>query len=145
VIALVGCGSAKTDHAAPAHELYTGAMFQSGIAYAKSRAKNVFIVSGKHGVLVLDQVVEPYDYKLTRKVANVWAEGVFRALQDRFGKKNQKLLLVMGDVYARPLRENLPRGWEVLEPLNGMRMPGRRINWLREKTEAGRGKTNWKT
>jgi hypothetical protein len=145
VIALVGCGSAKTDHPAPARELYTGAMFQSGVGYAESRTKNVFIVSGKHGLLSLDHVVEPYDYKLTRKVADTWAEGVFRALQNKFGKKNQKILLVMGDVYARPLRENLPRGWEALEPLKGMRMPGRRINWLREKTEAGRGKTNHKT
>jgi hypothetical protein len=142
VIALVGCGSAKTDHPAPASEIYTGAMFQSGLAYAKSRTQNVFIVSGKHGLLALDQVVKPYNFKLSRKASRAYAENIFALLRSKFGGANQKLLLVMGEVYARPLREHLPDGWKVLEPLKGMRMPGRRINWLREAT---RGQTNHKT
>ena len=65
-IALVSCGKAKLDHAAPAEELYTGNLFRAAFEYCKARYwPMVYIVSARYGLLPPGQVVDPYDLTLT--------------------------------------------------------------------------------
>jgi len=62
---IIGCGGAKLDHAAPARDLYTGQAFRLNLAAALALVDGddgrVAILSAKHGIVQLDEIIEPYD------------------------------------------------------------------------------------
>lgn len=62
---VVPCGAAKLDHAAPAGDLYTGALHRSARTAAARLAADldadVVILSALHGITDLDTVLEPYN------------------------------------------------------------------------------------
>lgn len=69
-ITLIGCGRKKlapssdgVGHAA--RDLYTGNVFRARRAYAERRSCAWFIVSGLHGLLLPNELVQPYDFTLT--------------------------------------------------------------------------------
>jgi hypothetical protein len=64
VIALVSCGKAKLDYAAPAKEMYTGNLFRAALDYCTARHDRVLILSAKYGLLAPEQVITPYDVTL---------------------------------------------------------------------------------
>lgn len=68
VVYVVPCGAAKTDQAAAARDLYTGAHFRNTLATAEAMAAEdgglVLILSAKLGLIELDTVVAPYDVKM---------------------------------------------------------------------------------
>lgn len=71
---VIPCGGAKLDRAAPARELYTGSMFRHTLEHATRCAAldeqaglgpaRVLILSAKHGLVTLDQELEPYDLRM---------------------------------------------------------------------------------
>lgn len=71
---VVPCGGAKLDHAAPAHQLYTGSMFRHTFENASRCAEldeaaglgpaRVLILSALHGLIDPDTVLEPYDMRM---------------------------------------------------------------------------------
>lgn len=71
---VVPCSGAKRDHPARARDLYVGSMFRHTLAAAETSARldaeasgrpaRVLILSGKYGLVELDQVLEPYDLKM---------------------------------------------------------------------------------
>lgn len=65
VLVVVPCSAAKLWHAAAAGELYTGTLHRmargAGDALVEQHGGQVVILSALHGLLALDQVVEPYD------------------------------------------------------------------------------------
>lgn len=71
---VVPCGAAKVDHAAPARDLYTGSAFRHALRAAEGEAAatardcgvdaEVLILSALHGLVRLDQVLEPYNVKM---------------------------------------------------------------------------------
>lgn len=68
VIMVIPCGAAKLDHAAPAAELYTSSAFRAALAAALNQVDGnrdqVLIMSALHGLVGLDEVLEPYDVKM---------------------------------------------------------------------------------
>lgn len=61
---VVACSGEKADHACPAAELYQSQLFKMNLAAALRASGSphfVRILSAKHGILRLDEVVEPYD------------------------------------------------------------------------------------
>ena len=60
-IAIVACGQSKTDYPAPARELYTSSTFRLNLAAAEAIAGRVLVLSARHGLVELDQVLDPYD------------------------------------------------------------------------------------
>jgi hypothetical protein len=66
-IVVIGCGARKLDRPAAARDLYTGAYFRSCLAAALAvvPADRVLVLSAKHGLLPLDQVIDPYDVQLS--------------------------------------------------------------------------------
>jgi hypothetical protein len=79
---LVACGASKLDRAAPARELYTGNLFRAARAYAEAMVERFpdryswRIVSALHGLVHPDEVIEPYEEKLTAKHAPQWGRQV---------------------------------------------------------------------
>lgn len=65
---VIPCGAAKLPHAAPAGDLYTGAQHvltrQAADTLAAATGGRVVILSARHGLLDLHDVIAPYDLKL---------------------------------------------------------------------------------
>lgn len=62
-IVVIACGKKKTTTASEAARLYTSTQFKYSLAYARSiaSADRIRILSAKHGLLKLDDSIEPYD------------------------------------------------------------------------------------
>lgn len=75
---VIPCGNEKLSHAAPAAELYTGQQFRHTLEKTQIAAgydreagfdAEIVIMSALHGLVRLDEVLEPYDCKLPRRKA----------------------------------------------------------------------------
>ncbi len=144
MIGLISCSAQKLDRAAPARELYTSALFRGSLSYAERRCSSVFVLSAKHGLVELDQVVEPYNLKLNdlnRKDRAAWATYVATALDRTFEDRREEptlrwasFLLLAGVAYTAPLVLELVEGWRVHQdsieqPLARMQI-GQRLAFL---------------
>lgn len=76
-IDLVGCVKLKRNHAAPAADLYTSALFAGRCRWVAQTCDRWFVVSAKHG-LVAQQVLKPYDETLTPRATVNDASGLGR-------------------------------------------------------------------
>lgn len=63
---VIPCGAGKQDTAAPAAELYTGSMFTLALAAARALVddQHILVLSALHGLVALDEVLDPYDVKM---------------------------------------------------------------------------------
>ena len=105
MIGLVSCSSVKLDRAAPARELYAAsALFRKSLAYAEARCEETFVLSALHGVVDLEQMIEPYDHRLGAALAAgvQWGVRVVAGLVER-NLRNRDLFILAGASYARPL------------------------------------------
>jgi Family of unknown function (DUF6884) len=116
-IHIVACGGQKQDSPAPARELYTGDVTRKGIAFASSRGNSLgtgtaycLIASARHGILDLDDTVEPYNVRLddlTPGELDEWRWMVVEQLADR-GCANAIIEVHGGSRYVTELRAALP-------------------------------------
>lgn len=99
LLVIVPCGGAKLDHPAPAGELYTGS-YHRACRQAAERlgARRVLILSALHGLLELDEMVEPYDLRMGQP-------GCVDA--ERVGKQAREL----GELYAPNVTLLLPSAY----------------------------------
>lgn len=139
-IALVGCSGPKLKHAAPARQLYTSQLFRATLAFAEARHNVVYIISAKHELVALDQVIAPYD-KTMADIAKewrvIWGVRVWDSVQHRHIHADRQVFIYAGKDYARPIqRAGLHRA-TFHEPLAKMQI-GQRLQWLREQLAAMR-------
>jgi hypothetical protein len=132
---LVGCVKRKQPIAAPAKDLYVSSLFQKERAYAESAGVPWFILSAQHGLVAPDDVLEPYDLRLSttsREYRREWGQRVVETLHDALGSIDGRTVEVhAGSAYADAIRERLrSRGAEVVEPLAGLAL-GPRLAWYR--------------
>lgn len=129
MIALVGCGKAKLDRAAPAKDLYTGNLFRAGRDWAEENADEWFILSALHGVIHPVQVVAPYDLhmgELSRSDKWAWGMGVRKVLK-ALGVWPHPIVFLAGSEY-----EGAVLGAPHVDmPLRGLMM-GERLRWYKE-------------
>lgn len=85
-VALVSCGSKKLCRAAPAKDLYQGALFKAARGWAEANADAWAILSAKHGLLDPEAVIDPYDARMPRKRLwrDVWGGRVLEAVFHRW-------------------------------------------------------------
>ena len=87
----LGCGKAKYYRKTKAKYLYTGTYFKQCFSVAKilTSEDHIYILSAKHGMISLQDEIEPYDLKLTDLSKNEkkqWNEKVteqMKSLSDR--------------------------------------------------------------
>lgn len=87
LVGLVACCAKKAATPAPARELYRGQTFIMGVRYLKRRCDVWAVLSARHGLVLPDQVLEPYDYTLDGKPAGVveaWGEATRARLREVF-------------------------------------------------------------
>jgi hypothetical protein len=64
-LVIMACSATKAATPAPAIELYQGVMYSTFRANVTATRPAVLILSAKHGFLAADQVVEPYEQRMT--------------------------------------------------------------------------------
>lgn len=141
-VALVACGKSKLERAAPACELYTGNLFRAQLAHAVAKfgRDNVLILSAEHGLVALDDVLEPYDTTMAGaglRQRLVWAERVVGQLLHRFLDACVDLHVFAGSAYIAPLmdyRAGWVGRWNLIDELKGLQV-GERLAWFKARRE----------
>jgi len=88
-VGVVACCKTKMNRPAPARSLYQSHLFKLSVAYLTKRCSVWVILSAKHGVVMPDDIIEPYDLTLadmTKAKRDSWAT-----------KTNKQLLKLFGD------------------------------------------------
>ena len=132
-LVLVGCVKKKLDVPAPARELYTSPLFRKERAYAEKAGVPWFVLSAEHGLVDPDEVLAPYDLRLSktpRDYRRAWGARVVERLGEVVGPLSGKTVEVhAGSAYTDSIRDLLIReGATMVEPLAGLPM-GARLAW----------------
>lgn len=138
-IGLVSCSSEKLDRAAPARELYCSQLFRLALKYAEQTCSHVYVLSGLHYLVALDEVIEPYDFKLSdqsKARREAWGYHVAWQLGQRHPTRGV-LVVLAGAAYANALQTTGAREtWQWSFPLDGMQI-GERLRFLSNATKEG--------
>lgn len=139
MIGLVACSKTKLRGAAPARELYTSRVFRASLVYAQSKCDSVYVASAKHGLVSLEEVLEPYELTLATMAAferALWGARIATELFRRHGAEfsvGDPLLALAGASYVEPIVEAYRQGYQkniaVEQPLARLQI-GERYAWL---------------
>jgi hypothetical protein len=132
-IALVGCSGPKLDHPAPARQLYTSQLFRLTLTLAEARHDAVYVISAKHELVALDQVVAPYDLVMSdvaKEWRAIWGSRVWSSILSRHQDGDRQVFVYAGKDYTQPIRRAGFHQATFHEPLAKMPL-GRRLQWLR--------------
>lgn len=139
---LVGCVATKRPQPMAAKELYDSELFRRRRAYAEASGRPWFIVSGLHGLVDPDEVVEPYERSINDLAGPeraAWARGIADSLIRRLPTvSGQAVEVHAGIENVAALRRPLQAlGVQVMTPLSGLRI-GEQLQWYdrRAKTLA---------
>ena len=127
-ICLVACAKTKLARPMQAKLLYTSPLFQKSRAYAEKYFDAWGILSAKHGLVLPDQVIAPYDVTfgdLTIKEASAWCQNTRSAIKRQWDRDAEYTMLAgAGYICATT-------GLRVSCPLEGLQV-GQRLQWLNE-------------
>lgn len=142
-IGLVGCVKSKRNAAAPAGDLYTSPLFTGRKRRVAANCSRWFILSAKHGLIVPDQFIEPYDETLTTKgqaARRAWSSGILIQLREVLGDIGQyDYEIHAGASYvAHGLRAGLvSSGANVSLPAEGLTL-GQQLAFYRDDCQTGK-------
>jgi hypothetical protein len=135
-IALIPCTKKKAKGPTWAYAMYWPSnLFRLMYRYATNHGYRPIILSAKYGMLLPDDVIEPYNDTLVgapRKKREAWAVtvlGQLNALELAPGDEVLSLLSKPYGEFLLPVLRN--EGLNVQEPLQGLGI-GRRMAWLKE-------------
>ncbi len=129
-VVLISCVSRKLPHRAKAGDLYVSDLFKKNLAYARSLSPSaVYILSANHGLLGLEDVIEPYEQTLnTMKDAQVraWASRVLEQMRGKVAAGDQVVFLA-GEKYRKYLMQHFV---SAQVPMQGLGI-GRQLAFLK--------------
>jgi hypothetical protein len=112
---LVSCGAAKLSHRAPAGHMYVGGFHRSCRMAADALATNpndkVMILSGLHGLLRLDDEIDPYESRIS-----VVTRFRVQALATDYGLLGHTVTVLAGQRYVDEAAHTWP---DLRAPLRG--------------------------
>lgn len=122
-IVLISCVSQKLSHRAKVRDIYVSTLFKLNLKYAESlNPDGVYVLSAKHGLLDLEQEIEPYEQTLNNmksKERRLWADKVLRQLDEAASLDESEFVFLAGDKYRKYL---LPHIKHAQVPLQGLRI-----------------------
>lgn len=122
-IVLISCVSKKLSHRAKVRDIYVSTLFKLNLKYALSlNPDGVYVLSAKHGLLDLEQEIEPYEQTLNSMKSNeirLWADKVLRQLNEAASPEESEFVFLAGDKYRKYL---LPHVKHFQIPLQGLRI-----------------------
>lgn len=111
LVYLIACVKEKLDVPARAEDLYIGEVFERNLAFArKMGADSIYILSGKHGLLELDDVIEPYDvnlHNLDADIREAWYQNVLQTLSQYVDFERDHFVIMADAVYRSGLTDTL--------------------------------------
>lgn len=127
MIVVVPCGERKLSRPAPARDLYIGPYHRACLRAARRLAPDgrIFILSAKHGLLGLGDVIAPY--KLRMGDPGCISASAVREQAARRGLVGVRVLALGGRDYTAVCRAVWP---DCLTPLEGVGTLGRQIAYL---------------
>lgn len=135
-VLLLGCVSEKGLAAVVARDLYVSKLFRLRRAYAEVVGVPWFILSAKHGLVRPDEVLAPYDMRLSNLSAanrRAWGSQVVAQLVAATGPLLGRVFeFHAGSHYVEAVRPHLERlGAALAWPLEGLRL-GEQLHWYKE-------------
>lgn len=101
---IIGCGKSKGSTALPACELYASPRFRSSRLLAEKIGSDYFILSGKHGLMEPNRVVDPYDVNISNESVSdrlKWADIVLREM--RINCRERKITILAEEDYTQTI------------------------------------------
>ena len=129
-IALISCVKKKKDCDCMAKDMYTSDLFKKMYDYAKKRAKKIFILSAKYGLLREDDIISPYQKTLKDMSAHerkVWSYKVLQELNRECDISNDNFLILAGKKYREYICQKI-KNYEI--PLEGLGI-GEQLSYLK--------------
>ncbi len=131
-IVLISCVKKKLAVSSPAKDLYVSPLFRYALKYAYTlKPAAIFILSAKHGLLSLEETVEPYEQTLLTMSASgikVWAENVKGQLSGKLDVEKDHVVFLAGEKYRKYL---IPVFKNVSIPLKGLGI-GKQLQFLKK-------------
>ena len=122
-IVLISCVSQKLPQRARAKDLYVSTLFKLNMKYAeKLQPNDIFILSAKHGLLSLEQEIEPYEQTLNNMPSieiKQWANRVLEQIKNVCSIDETEFIFLAGNKYRKNL---IPHIKIVQIPLKGLRI-----------------------
>jgi cytoplasmic iron level regulating protein YaaA (DUF328/UPF0246 family) len=115
---LIACSNKKLDHPAKGRDLYQGQAFKFALRASERAEADVIILSALHGVVALDEHIEPYDKALcnmTKAERAKWTS-MTRILLKLMSAQDREITVLAGAQYATAV-EGFPN---VRLPLKGL-------------------------
>lgn len=145
-IALVSCSAMKLDAPAAARDLYCSPLFKLQRRWAELRFDRWFILSAKHGLVLPDQRLEPYDRRLedySSQERRLWGAHVIEQLRTSTRGIARCLIEVYaGSAYYEALAGRMrPEEWSLCSPFHGLGI-GQRLQRLGQMIERDTRWTN---
>lgn len=132
-IVLLSCVATKLPKPAPAGKLYNSPLFKGSLEYANSlNPDDIVILSAKHYVLPLDQVIAPYDKTLLNMPSDEvkeWAEEVLRRLRKKYNLEEDEFIILAGAKYRKYIVPEI-KNWS--SPVEGKRI-GQQLQFYAKK------------
>ena len=99
VLVINGCSQGKQSQPAPAREFYTGQLFRMMRKFSELHEFEQRIVSGKYGLLTMDDLVDPYDLKISTKadIKRVQDKCLYRLVE--LHKAYDTIIVILGKKY----------------------------------------------
>jgi hypothetical protein len=120
----VACASQKQSHRARAEDLYISPLFKRSRRYCELTCDVWAILSAKHGLVMPETVIEPYNkalYEMKISERRTWGDLVLSQFRMRFrGYAWELVTLVMlaGEQYRAPFEQ--AKTFQIEAPLAGM-------------------------
>lgn len=112
-VALISCSKRKKAEKSFAKDLYISDSFVRNMEKAECLGfDEIYIISAKHGLLRLDDEVDPYDVNLKEKSEKYvfeWSKGILAELKRSVGISNNHFVIFADPTYSGPLVEQLPK------------------------------------
>jgi hypothetical protein len=136
-IVLISCTSKKLPNKAKAEDLYLSPLFKLSLQYAYSLEPDaIFVLSAKHGLIDLEEELEPYDLTLNdmrAKDVRRWASRVLDQLRSVADLGTDRIVFLAGERYRKYLLPSISH-YEV--PLGGLGI-GEQLRFLKESIRDG--------
>jgi hypothetical protein len=126
ILALISCTKKKADRRFSARELYSASdFFRKALSVAEAVSDKVYVLSAKHGLVELSDILSPYEKTLVsapRKIQKEWSEKVYESLKrTRPYREARTILWFAGMDYRRYLNDRiLEDGKRSVIPLEGL-------------------------
>jgi len=133
-IVLISCSGKKLTHSSIAKKMYISDLFKKSFQYAKTISKNesdIYILSGKYGLLSVNDVIESYDLNLknqTKDYLITWSKKVFKQILSK-NIEDELFIFICGKIYYKYL---LPYIKHYELPLSKLRI-GKRLSFIKNE------------